>query len=147
MMLQGLPRLFGLPWERQANGEGPGALGFLIATGSPLTKAPGTPITVSWAVRNNGEETGYVVAEVLANGARIGQLGPVGVLGGGQVTLQPAATAPSTPGAYGGEIVLRQTNSAGTVINLIAQETFQLNVPAPAPAPAVLQAVGLPMVS
>ena len=146
-MLQGLPRLFGLPWEGQGNGQSPQDLAPFVATGSPLTKAPGTPITVSWAVRNNGEETGYVVAEVLAGGLSIGRLGPVGVLAGAQVTLNPSATTPLTPGPYIGQITLRETDSAGTVIGLIAQDTFQLNVSSPAPSPAALSAIGTPTVS
>ena len=131
-MLQRLPRLFGLPWERQANGAGPGALGFLVATGSPLTKTVGQPIAVQWAVRNSGGSQG--VAEIyLTNrttgAARFLRSGPLLVNTGADVPVSLSwNTAGMAPGVYSITIAIDEVTSEGAFVRNVQAEDFDLTL-------------------
>jgi hypothetical protein len=152
MATQGLPRLFGLPWEQRANG--PSALGLVpfVAVGSPLTKTLGQTVTVNWAVRNDGTATGYVLLTLMTQaGTHVANRGPVGILAGSQVTLSVSWTPPE--GSYVLGIVLEEYDQGGTYVRPIADDAASLSVVSvqvPAPAPpteARLVAVGSPTIS
>ena len=149
-MLQGLPRLFGLPWE-QGNGNGAPALLELapfVATGSPLTKTVGQPIAVQWAVRNSGGSRG--VAEIyLTNrttgAARFLRSGPLWITTGPDSPVSLIwDTTGIAAGTYSITIALDEVTPEGAFVRNLAAEDFSVTVSAPA---ALLEVVGSPSIS
>ena len=138
MTLRLLPPLLGFPWEVRGASVLPATLSPFVVTGSPLTKTLGASVTVNWAVRNDGNTTGYALLRVNAYAPEISgyyevaRVGPVEVLAGRQATLS-ASWTPSQAETQSVTLILEETSQAGQVLRQIAQDAAALDVVEPDP--------------